>query len=215
MKTLATIILLFLPLVTKAQQSFDQEDSTDEHAFQQLIGRNYIDKSLIHKGIFFRSAYLPGKVVFQSGDSIEKIYLRYSSLEDKLLWLNKYFEIRNSDTVFSFKKFIIKALNDTIEKFYQVYFSRGISLLALRKVAKASSYMKKKQYFVYAPSPVFVILIKDKEYVLKILKIKNLYKLFPEKKESISREYRQNPGPVKTEKEFVRFISQIEPILAE
>jgi hypothetical protein len=75
--------------------------------------------------------------------------------------------------------------------------------------------MKKKQYFVYAPSPVFVILIKDKEYVLKILKIKNLYKLFPEKKESISREYRQNPGPVKTEKEFVRFISQIEPILAE
>lgn len=229
MKTLATIIILGLSFTIKAQQVFMQKDSTESQAFQQLIGKNYIDKSLFHKGIFFRSSYLPGKVVFESGDSIEGIHLRYSSLEDKLLWLNKYFgqielekskikafEIRNSDTVFSFKRFRIETLNDTSESFYQEYFSRSISLLALRKVVKTSSYVKKKkEYFLYAPSPVFVILIKDKEYVSKNLKIKNLYKLFPEKKESISREYRQNPGLVKTEKEFVGFIMKIESILAE
>lgn len=205
------------------------QHAVDDYVFQQLIGKSYSDESLTHKGIFFLNSYLPGKVFFQSGDSVEGIYIRYNSLEDKLLWLNKdygqimldkksisAFEIRSGDTVYLFKKHLIKNLNDITEHFYQEYPGQNIMILVLRKVNKVSTYFtKNKQYFVYEPNPQYVLIVNSRELVLSGTKIKSVYQLFPEKKERISSRLKQNPVKIKSENDFINFIRSIEDILVE
>lgn len=226
MKNLIILVLLCFAIEGGAQQAQVLEKNSDP-AFQQLIGRNYIDKGLTQKGIFFRNPYLPGSVFFSSGDSVDGIYLRYSSLDDDVLWLNKDFgqikldkasltgfRIKSSDTVFSFKKNILKSTNDSAGRFYQEIYTGRAKLLALRKVKQISNYVKfGKQFSVYAPDPQFVLIINNQEYLVKNMKVKEFYKLFPEKKNQIAQLLKQDRLHISNESDFVTFIRRIEPIL--
>lgn len=228
MRAMFLIILMSTSLALKSQPKEENKSSFDEQIYQQLIGKSYIDKSLVNKGIFFRNTFLPGKIVFASGDSIDKVFIRYECLSKKLIWLSdgygqielddlsiKSFELRNADTSFLFAKRTVKALGDTTPQFYQIFAGNNIGLIALRKVVRKDSYMKKKKFYIYAPAPVFVFKIQDKTYTLKSLKLKSLFDLFPDKKEAILKQLRRTPFQIKNENDFVAFLQIIEPILLE
>ncbi len=228
MREMFLIILMSTSIALKAQPKEGNKSSFDEQIYQQLIGKSYIDKSLINKGIFFRNTFLPGKIVFASGDSIDKVFIRYECLSKKLIWLSdgygqielddlsiKSFELRNTDTSFLFAKRTVKALGDTTPQFYQIFAANNLGLIALRKVVRKDSYMKKKKFYIYAPAPVFVFNVQDKTYTLKSLKLKSLLALFPDKKEDILKQLRRSPFHIKNENDFVAFLQVIEPILLE
>lgn len=226
MKHFILIFLLVFSLKASAQQSFSDE-SLYHAAYQQLVGQTYVDISITNKGIFFRNTYLPGRVFFSSGDSIGGIFLRYSILEDKLIWLNKdhgqinldrstlkAFELLNGDTVFRFEKLALKTLNNSSDHFYQVLHSNKVSVYAERKVNKSSSYFSNKtQFFNYKPSATYILKIGQDEYLISTYKPRNLFKLFPDKKEKISQQLRDSNLKVDSEINFIRFIKSIEGIL--
>lgn len=191
--------------------------------FQQLTGKSYIDRSLVNKGIFFRSFFLPGKIIFESGDSIQNIFLRYESLSENLVWLSDgmgqveldtesivTFELKNGDTTFLFSKHLIKSLNDSVKRFYQVYPESKLQLRVLRKVSKQDSYIKKKQYYIYAPTPVYILTINNQEYLLKKPNIKNLTELFPHKREVIIDQLKQSSLKIKNEEDFISLLKMLE-----
>lgn len=228
LKLVCLILLITIPVSTKSQQNSGTQNQHDEVVYQQLIGRSYTDKSLVNKGIFFRNSFLPGKVVFRSGDIIDNVYIRYECLSEKLIWISEgfgqielddlsiqSFEIKNSDTTFLFKRKTVKTLNDTTPRFYQIYPDSRIGLSALRKVVIKNSYIKKKKIYIYAPAPIYVFFIEGKEYTLRSSKLKNLYTLFPEKKEAILKQFKNAPYKKKNENEFLSFLQLIEPILLE
>ena len=222
------VVWILIPQIVKSQSQAKNKAVYDEQIYQQLIGKSYFDKSLVNKGIFFRSTFLPGKIVFTSGDSIDKVFARYECLSEKLIWLSdgygqielddiniNSFELKNTDTTFFFAKRKVKSLGDSIPRFYQIYPGNNLGLMALRKVVRKDSYMKKKKFYIYAPAPVFVFTVRDKEYILKSLKLKTLYTLFPEKKEAIQKQANSASFRIKNENDFVAFLQLIEPILLE
>ena len=217
------LLILILPCFSLKGQT---DSISNNPAYQLLTGDIYKDPGVFHNGIYFRNAYLAGKVYFTSADSIGGIYLRYNSKDDELLWLNRgfgqiklekpnvrAFVLQSGDTIFRFVRLNLAA-HDSSEHFYQECLNGQVSLYAARGVTKYSSYYKKDmQFFKYRPQSRYILVINGEKYLLEKPTPKSLYERFPGKKAEIAGYLRENNLKISNEQAFISLIKQIEPVL--
>jgi hypothetical protein len=217
-----TIVFCF-HLTISAQPDLHLKTSANEDfIFQMLTGEAYSDPGLTHKGIYFQEAFLPGKVKFNNGDSVDNILLRYNGFEDQLIWLSKdfgqvkldkapiaEFELNNSGSASHFKNI---AAGET-GVFVQICYEGKVKLYVQRKIVPHTDYIKNGiHYYKYKSLPQYFLMINNRFFAVN-RSINSIYQLFPAKKEEIRRAIRGNNLKDRNEDEFIKLISQIEDLL--
>ncbi len=224
MRKLMVLSLLYIALYAQAGQP-GGDSLILKPVFQNLIGEAYSDLSFTHKGIHFRDEFLPGKIWFSNGDSLNELSLRYNSFEDQLIWLSKkhgqvlldrhnitHFQLNNGDTAFLFKRL---QLPEAGNGFLQVCYEGNIKLYVKRKSVPYTSYIRNSiKYYKYRQAPVYYLVVQGKVYNIN-RNIKNLYQLFPAKEEAIRNNIRGKHLNFKRENDFIKAIIGMEQILTE
>lgn len=227
--SIISFISFFLNFSLNAQQTSREDQFISNINSQQLIGEEYIDAGYINKGLYFRDVFLPGYVVVNSKDTIHNLKLRYNYATDQLIWLSENFgqvqlnknsilgfEIKNADTIFRFSQLCIQPEISPKKNFFQICYQGKVQLLIQRRSLISTNYIKNgHKYTLYKPESSYFLIVGDKTYSMTKLNIKEIYRLFPSKKEIINDHLKNSSHRIKTDNEFIHFLIMTEGLLLD
>lgn len=186
---------------------------------------------------FFNIHYVKGDIVLNNGEIITNKLIRYNGRIDGLLFwapngqeilLDNYFikefclKNYNSNPKIFFKKIkVIKEFgSDTMEVFGQVLYQNKLSLYVFRHYVHDMDVIKyvgntRGSVSSYSPSPIYYFQIPNHKTIgFKRFKKRDLYMLFPGKKDTIKKIFKEkHQHRFRKEEDLIRIAEILNPII--
>jgi hypothetical protein len=115
--------LLFVLLFSNAANVAAQEAVNRNWEGQKIKGVRYVAYPTYNGFPFLTDTWVPGKIEFTNGESIDSLFLRYSSFKDELLYYNKALSIQIVIDKASINGFSFTALDGNTRLFRKQYYN--------------------------------------------------------------------------------------------
>lgn len=220
MKNLAVLIFLFCcfvqGLTAQNSNTCSCTNIITGESEPNLPGDLFYEKNVSTPNIYFYPDFLEGDIFLKNGECSKDKYIRYNSLKDEIIMLQKdsmqqimldkyyidAFTLNNyhgSDTLF-FKKIKVKLdmEPDSSFVFGQLLFKGNLSLYVYRRsipagmeISTTGSGIYGKDLFVF--SPIYYFILPDKTTIgFKSFRKRHIKKLFPGKEDEIKKLLKDN-----------------------
>jgi len=233
MKHSIYILFLFVCIASNAQTNVLQRIPDIDSTFSaELTGEFFFESKQYIGEQYFNNDWWDGDVLLSSGQRVNGKLLKYNGLFDELIWLNNsnygkfkldklsvdefWMRKKTGDTI-HFKRINVGDTTSIHRMgiYTEVMVTGTLSLCIQRKISAVGyedEYKNKVlgRYYNLKSKPLYYIKLPENQYLL-INKLSNtsFLKLFPDKKDALSKIIRDNHFNAKNENEFVKLIELI------